>query len=98
MFHYPELAEKLTAHDFHSDDLVMVDFEDNSRCDFKHAFFRREGKYVVVYTEHCGYHSFYDNSITFLFGMDKTNYVAPPENEEILRAAQEQRNNREPMG
>ena len=61
----------LRVDDFQSDDPVVVQFEDGSECKFYNAFYRRENNRIVVYTEHCGYHSFHQ-SATVITGLDRT--------------------------
>lgn len=61
----PELEGKLNALSF-SNHMVLVEFEDGSRCEFRHAFARREGDWWAVYTEHCGYHLFLAVSVESL--------------------------------
>lgn len=66
----PKLHGKLTVEDF-EDQVVGLKFDDESTVLFNYAFVRKEigavpeihtpsssRKYLVVYTEHCGYHSF----------------------------------------
>lgn len=55
--HKPELAGTLKAGDF--DGEVILTFEDGSLVHFQYAFARQEGEFLVVYTEHCGYHAFF---------------------------------------
>ncbi|MGY2131686.1 hypothetical protein ACW9KT_05635 [Hymenobacter sp. HD11105] len=51
---------KLGASDFPLDGVIQIQFEDDSKVEFKYAFtieapgFRE----VAVFTEHCGYHLF----------------------------------------
>ena len=77
--HVPEKLGALTAGDFSKAGIeptttVTVNWEDGSFCHFKSAIWRWEGedftqhpgcqkKYIVVYTEHCGYHVYYAPSI-----------------------------------
>jgi len=59
MNHEPEWVGPLRCGDFPSDGPVILSFDDGSICSFQYAFFRKEGEHtMVVYTEHCGYHSF----------------------------------------
>ena len=67
--HRPELVNKLIAGEFR--DRVALHFEDGGFVMFEYALAVREGgtdgnhPFVVVYTEHCGYHVFYTNSIVW---------------------------------
>jgi hypothetical protein len=47
----------LTAYDF-DDTCVLVEHKDGSRLLFAWAFYRDEGDYYYVFTEHQGYHVF----------------------------------------
>lgn len=74
----PEWDGQLSAKDFPRAGVtypVEIQFDDGSKCKFNYAFYRREGDgldpRVVVYTEHCGYHSFY-HCITLITGKDRT--------------------------
>ena len=72
--HTPELNGTLTGYDF--DGPVTIVFDDYSNVNFQHAFARREGekgKYLVVYTEHCGYHVF-DFIMVEYYGNTKLKY------------------------
>ena len=42
---------------------VEIHFEDGSHATFKYAFFLEMDDEVAVFTEHCGYHLFYRQSI-----------------------------------
>jgi hypothetical protein len=53
------------------DDYLVIQFDDGSECKFFYAFYRLEGDRLVVYTEHCGYHSFH-SSTDVIKGVDKT--------------------------
>lgn len=53
----PALWGQLGAKHFPSTP-VTIKFEDGSYCKFEQSFFCMEGDRYVVYTEHCGYHSF----------------------------------------
>jgi len=64
--HTPELAGKITLENFaHAADVEVI-FDvagyQEMHCLFKDAFFCLEGslgkEFIVVYTEHCGYHIF----------------------------------------
>jgi hypothetical protein len=72
--HPPEWSGSLSAGDFPCDP-VIIRFEDGSLCSFEYAFYRVEGQYSVVYTEHCGYHSFY-GAITPPLPITGTNFTA----------------------
>jgi hypothetical protein len=63
--HVPELAGRLDAFSFpdRDDGTVVLTFEDGSVVVFQHAFTCMEGEWVVVYTEHCGYHAFLAESL-----------------------------------
>ena len=67
--HVPELATRareLTAYDFDPNDCVELTFEDDSYVVFNGAFALREGpddEFIVVYTEHCGYITFFANTV-----------------------------------
>lgn len=52
--------EKLSASEFPSETTVSIQFEDDSRVEFKYAFTIEapEFREVAVFTEHCGYHLF----------------------------------------
>ena len=52
--HRPDLIGQLRAGDF---ELLAIDFPDGSQW-ITDALIRRENGYVVVYTEHSGYHVF----------------------------------------
>jgi hypothetical protein len=52
----------LTAYDFR-DDIVALTFEDGSTVRFVNAFMLVGDEYVVVFTEHCGYHAYYRESV-----------------------------------
>ena len=67
----PEWAGKIDAKDFTRKSVCIL-FDDNSRCDFEFAFYRHEGDWLVVYTEHCGYPCFPKNSYIELDGLDRT--------------------------
>lgn len=72
--HTPELDGKLTGDEF--DGPVTIVFDDYSNATFQHAFAKREGKdgkYLVVYTEHCGYHVF-DFIMVEYYGNSKLKY------------------------
>lgn len=85
----PQWNGLLGAGDFPRDDPVIVNFEDGSLCSFRYAFYRREKgeplgrssvvpERLVVYTEHCGYHSFPAHA-TPVVGADYTEYETPKE-------------------
>lgn len=62
--HTPELIGQISAEDF--DATVEIEFEDGSTFRSEYAFAHQEGedgKYTVVYTEHCGYHVFWSSTI-----------------------------------
>ena len=68
----PEWEGLLNAFDFPTNSLALViQFDDGSECKFFYAFYRREGDRLVVYTEHCGYHSFHGNT-EVVIGLDRT--------------------------
>ena len=50
----------LDAGDFPSDKLVRINFEDESKVEFRYAFTINapELQEICVFTEHCGYHIF----------------------------------------
>lgn len=71
MSHYgpkPELLGRLTAEDFPQQP-VHVTFADNSIVRLRYAFYRREGEWLAVYSEHCGYHMFPMASVETVKGM-----------------------------
>ena len=37
---------------------VFIEFEDGSKTEFKHSFYKSDGNIIAVFTEHCGYHEF----------------------------------------
>jgi hypothetical protein len=51
----------LCASDFPSDKLVRINFEDESKVEFRYAFIINapELQEIGVFTEHCGYHIFH---------------------------------------
>ncbi len=51
----------LGAGDFPSDKLVRINFEDESKVEFRYAFIINapELQEICVFTEHCGYHIFH---------------------------------------
>lgn len=62
--HTPRLLGKLTAYHFPgtSVDVVLRDHGDEmpeSRATYGSAFWQREDDYIVIYTEHSGYHAWY---------------------------------------
>ena len=52
--------ETLSASDIPVESVVRIEFEDDSKVEFKYAFAieAAEFKEVAVFTEHCGYHLF----------------------------------------
>jgi hypothetical protein len=50
----------LSASDFPVDNVVRIEFEDDSKVEFRYAFVVEapEFKEIAVFTEHCGYHLF----------------------------------------
>lgn len=67
--HNPELEGTLTAHDFLPEDIVHLVTEDMEvSCRFKNAFYNKEDRYTVVYTEHSGYFVFLSEDIVFIYG------------------------------
>jgi len=72
----PEWEGLLDAGDFPTDPTLVFQFEDGSECKFFHAFYRNEGDRLVVYTEHCGYHSFPGAKwINVVTGTDRTTEI-----------------------
>lgn len=59
--HHPEMLGRLTGYDFGGE--VCYEHHDGTKLFFTHAFARFEEtdgtKYLVVYTEHNGYHVLY---------------------------------------
>jgi hypothetical protein len=55
-----EDRDRLSAHDFRSDQSVHLQFDDGSIALFRYAFalLDEAGKRCIVFTEHCGYHVF----------------------------------------
>ena len=51
----------LGAGDFPSNKLVRINFEDESKVEFRYAFIINAPEFqeIGVFTEHCGYHIFY---------------------------------------
>lgn len=64
--HTPRLAGKLEACDFTRPLMLSTD----SGCFFwfDSAFYTREDGFIVVYSEHAGYHVYYENSVEGLEG------------------------------
>ncbi|MCB2377722.1 hypothetical protein LGH70_09030 [Hymenobacter sp. BT635] len=52
--------ETLSASDFLAESIVHIEFEDDSKIEFRYAFAIKapELKEIAVFTEHCGYHLF----------------------------------------
>lgn len=71
-FPKPELEGSLTVKDFPHEASVTVVLSDGSTCRFRNAFYHREGEWVVVYTEHVGYHPFRFNTISAIKGHVRT--------------------------
>ena len=71
----PEWTGKLSVRDFPSIS-THLQWEDGSKCVFQYAFYRYENDRLVVYSEHCGYHSFH-KSVLVLGGKDKTKFDDP---------------------
>ncbi len=71
--HHPELSDSLLVYDFPSTS-VQLYLGDNTNSEgfvsFENAFWLRENndKYVVVYTEHLGYHVFMDSTVVQIMG------------------------------
>lgn len=67
--HTPELFGCLSTYDFNNAGLVGVFLNDDEGfCLFNSAFWREEGEYIVVYTEHSGYHTFNKVSVRVIYG------------------------------
>lgn len=51
---------KLGASDFASDTTIRIEFEDDSKIEFRYSFIIEapDFKELAVFTEHCGYHIF----------------------------------------
>jgi hypothetical protein len=62
--HAPALLGQLSAKSFNT--RLSIDFEDESTVRFNCAFavYEGQGKYLVVYTEHNGYHVFMARCVT----------------------------------
>lgn len=76
-----ELANKLTAEDFTAQN-VLVKLEDNSEARFRYAFAQPEThdgeRYIVVYTEHSGYHAFRKSSVKRVEHLPDATYERSP--------------------
>ena len=66
--HVPKLYGSLTAHDFEYGTVEIRFKYGEGSCIFRSAFFCTEDDFYVVYTEHCGYHTFYIDSVEFIQG------------------------------
>lgn len=66
----PELLGKLDAKHFDLRE-VNIEMDDGSTARFRYAFYRVEGEWTVIYTEHCGYLSFLTASIKQISGLHK---------------------------
>jgi len=66
--HKPELSGSLLCDHFDVGSSVTVETEDGARCWFSHAFWRPEGDFYVVYTEHDGYFVFFRSSVIHISG------------------------------
>lgn len=64
--HAPELLGKLTAHDFTGG--VIVTMQDGSCFAMTYGFARWEGDWLVLYTEHNGYHVLAKGSVEHVSG------------------------------
>ena len=68
-YHGPKPGlDNLTVVDFPQQP-VHVTFADNSIVRLRNAFYRREGEWLAVYSEHCGYHMFPMPSVETVKGM-----------------------------
>lgn len=68
--HTRELAGQLTAYHFPHDP-VVVQWKDGSRARWQWSFWRNEGAFIAVYTEHCGYFTLSPESILSIDGSDR---------------------------
>ena len=73
----PEWNGLVDVYDFSDDDYLVIQFEDGSECKFFDAFYRREEDRLVVYTEHCGYHSFHSGA-KVIKGLDRSEETRDP--------------------
>lgn len=64
----PQLARKLTVYDFKHGPVAIVFEDGESTATLYDAFYRREGAWTVVYTEHFGYLTFLSASIVSIKG------------------------------
>lgn len=64
--------DQLNAFDFSMSQRVTLTFEDESQVDFRYAFVIEAPEYkeIAVFTEHCGYHIFFNGGLEFSFKND----------------------------
>jgi hypothetical protein len=80
-FHYcPAETEVLPEKEQKFNNRVSLGFEDGSKATFEYAFYKLRDQYIDIYTEHCGYHSFYRLSVVH-YGIQPygLNGIEPPE-------------------
>jgi len=71
--HQPELSGTLTAADFRGPLAIRLN-EGTSAARFDSGFARREGaegRWLVAYTEHCGYPVFPSSAVTSIAGEER---------------------------
>lgn len=45
---------------------IVLHFEDGSKVEFRYAFLKERKTQLDVFTEHCGYHSFFKESVVLI--------------------------------
>jgi hypothetical protein len=77
--HY--IDKTLDAYDFQNR-YVKVEHDDGSRFLFNYAFVRKDGHYLMVFTEHQGYHVFHEDEVT-IEEMEVVNVWVPTQPESL---------------
>ena len=65
----PILLGRLSAKDFPQDSSVTIELFEGSVCRFRNAFYHHEGKWIVIYSEHAGYHMFLRTALGSIKGL-----------------------------
>jgi hypothetical protein len=71
--HKPELQGHLTANDFGEGHVTIWTADGEATCRFCCAFYREEGDFIVVYTEHAGYFVFFKDAEMEITGRYRPN-------------------------
>ena len=62
---------KLTAEAFQQNECVIIQHNDGSSFIFRCAFMIKRDEYIIVFTEHNGYHIFHKDDLSFYTNNNK---------------------------